>query len=284
MTNKEASEEYILAEERKYLGAEIGDMFIEPIKQTRGYEGDKAELLFPRHSTAYAEWIRAALYASLCTWDREPQVPATKLLSASFEEQEKLLLNILKDRPISVALEAQTFVFKLTGVPRSYTHQAVRHRAMAFGQESFRVSSCYSAPIRIPQHLIDNLNTANLESKVGEARQTSSLMKQFEGAVLHCREVYKSLIKSGVPMEQARNIMPMGTETKITITGRLRDYIEVFRDRTGDIAMDEHTYIICLMAQELKQHQPKFFDFINSKVKGLEASMQKYLSKNYEAL
>lgn len=274
MTNKEASEKYIIDEEIKYLGEAIGEMFVEPEQQISGYKNMKVEMLAPISESAYIDWVNSALYASLCTWDKTPQEPVSDILNnKSFEEKERLLLNILKDRPISVALEGVIFNFKITNIPRSLTHQIVRHRQMAFGQQSYRVSSCYSDAVRAPESLYEKLYSDDLEA----SHEASWLLDKFEETVRECRKIYKELIKSGVPMEQARNIMPMGTCTKIGVVMRLRDLIDYVKGRTGDIAMDEHTYLVCLMLQELKEKQPKFFDIVKTFAPKAEDTMKKYL-------
>ena len=265
MTNKEANKKYIVDEEIEFLGAPVGDGFIEPEKEIAGYESLSVELMSPLSKEAYTDWVNSALYSSLVTWDTTPHLPVTKMLSASFEEKEKRLFYILKKRPISVALEGVIFNFKRNGVPRSMTHQIVRHRQMSFGQQSYRVSSCYSDPIRIPQSLLDS-----------ELSEKQNLINNFINTVKECRKTYKVLIENGIPIEQARNIMPMGTCTKIGITMRLRDMIDYVKGRTGDIAQDEHTYIVCLMLKELKSKQPKFFNIVKNFVPNIEECMIKY--------
>lgn len=266
MTNKEADNKYIVDEEIEFLGAPVGHNFEEPDCQTAGYESMRVELL---NSSDYKGWVNAAMYASLVTWDTTPQLPVTKMLELPFEEKESLLLKMLSKRPISVALEGAVFTFKITGIPRSMTHQIVRHRQMSFGQQSYRVSSCYSDPVRFPTSLQKMIDEGNESAKnIGE---------EFETIVGACRSMYKWMIEKGVPMEQARNIMPMGTCTKIAVTMRLRDMIEYFNGRTSDITQDEHTYLVCLMANEMKKKQPEFFKFICSRAKELECVMEKYL-------
>jgi thymidylate synthase ThyX len=150
------------------------------------------------------------------------------------------------------------------------THQIVRARQMAFGQQSYRVSSCYSDPVRVPVTLEERMIGGE------EGARAVELHEQYIEAVKTVRKTYRDLIEFGIPMEQARCIMPMGTCTKIGVTMRLRDMIEYFKGRTGDIAQDEHTYIVCLMAKEMRDKQPEFFKFILSKVTNLETTMEKY--------
>lgn len=264
MVNKEANNQYIVDEEIEFLGEPVGHNFEEPEQQVAGYESIKAELL---SASNYEDWVRSALYASLVTWDTTPQLPVSNMMDWCFDRQEAYLLRMLEKRPISVALEGAVFTFKLTGVPRAMTHQIVRHRQMAFGQQSYRVSSCYSDPVRIPPSLIGRVDSEN---------RAHDLMIDYELAVRTVRRVYKELIEFGIPMEQARCIMPMGTCTKIAVTMRLRDMIDYFSGRTSDITQDEHTYIVCLMAKEMRDKQPEFFKFVAGRAKNIEAVMDKY--------
>lgn len=266
MINKEATEKYIVDEEVEFLGKPVGHNFEEPEQQIGGYETIKVELL---NGSNYKDWVKSALYSSLVTWDTTPQMPVTKMQDEPFEAQESRLLYMLTKRPISVALEAAVFTFKITGIPRAMTHQIVRHRQMAFGQQSYRVSSCYSDPVRYPVSLKEKSDSGD-ESAI-------ALMQRYEELVRLDRNLYHDMIVNGVPMEQARCIMPMGTCTKIAVTMRLRDMIEYFNGRTSDIAQDEHTYIVCLMAKEMRDKQPEFFSFIKVRAKGLEITMEKYL-------
>lgn len=265
MANKEANEKYIIDEEVEFLGAPVGHNFEEPEQQVAGYETIKVELMA---GSDYKQWVKAALYNSLCTWDTTPQIPVSKMMDWDFEKQEKTLMFMLTKRPISVALEGAVFNFKITGVPRAMTHQIVRHRQMAFGQQSYRVSSCYSDPVRIPVSLLERLGK--------EDYQAEAMHEEYIEIVMKVRKMYKDLIQAGIPMEQARCIMPMGTCTKIGVTMRLRDMIEYFNGRTSDITQDEHTYLVCLLAKEMRDKQPEFFNFIKTKAKGLEETMKKY--------
>lgn len=268
MTNKEANTDYIVAEEIEFLDAPVGHNFEEPEHQVAGYESIQVELL---GGSDYKEWVKSAMYASLVTWDTTPQLPVTKLQSMPFEKQEELFLRMLTKRPISVALEGAVFTFKLTGIPRALTHQIVRHRQMSFGQQSYRVSSCYSDPVRLP---------VSLQERVDAGEPVMDEMKDaYINTVKAVRSMYKKLIEIGIPMEQARSIMPMGTCTKIAATMRLRDMIEYFKGRTSDIAQDEHTYMVCLMAQEMKDKKPEFFEFIKSRATNIEEVMATYLNK-----
>ena len=270
MTNKEANQEYIVKEEIEFLGKPVGSNFVEPEVEISGYENMQVTLMSPTSDDAYFDWVNSALYSSLCTWDTTPHLPVTDMIeNASFSEKEKRLFYILSKRPISVALEGVMFNFKVINIPRALTHQVVRARQMAFGQQSYRVSSCYADAVRAPQSLIDKAKQGDLVA--------IKLLTEFTNTVKQCRKTYKDIIEFGIPMEQSRQIMPMGTCTKIGIAMRLRDLIDYVKGRTGDIAQDEHTYLVCLMLKELKEKQINFYNIVKTFVPKIEDTMKRYL-------
>lgn len=272
MTIKEANEDYIVKEEIEFLGKPVGERFVPPEMQVSDYSNMKVELTSPTTSQAYKDWVNSALYNSMCTWDTTPHLPVSKMVEeASFEEKEKRLLYILSKRPISVALEGVMFSFKVINMPRALTHQWVRSRQWAFGQQSFRVSSCYSDPVRVPQSLVEKYKAGDERARV--------LFHAFKEAVIINRQVYKELIEYGIPMEQSRQIMPMGTCTKIGAVMRLRDLIDYVKGRTGTIAQDEHTLVVVLMLRELQTKQPEFFNIIKTAVPSCIETMRIYGEK-----
>ena len=58
---------------------------------------------------------------------------------------------------------------------------------------------------------------------------------------------------------------------------RLRDLIDYVKGRTGDIAMDEHSYMVSLMLQEVKTKQPDFFNVVKLFAPKAIEVMDKYL-------
>lgn len=265
MTIKNATMDYIHAEEKEFLGTELNELFPETDKQICGYESSKIELL---NGTVYEDWIDAAFYSCLATWDMSPSNPVeTMLKTKTFEEKEQMVLTILKKRPISAALESAIFTFKITGVPRTFLAQITRHRQMSFGVQSLRVSSCYGAEVRAPQVLFDDPTFENMD-----------LLGEYENTVKQCKAMYKKLIENNVPMEQARSIMPMGTCTKMTAVMRLKDIMTYARDRTSAISQDEHTFLVMLLLKEFKNKAPKFYEnFV--KHEKTEELMSKYLTR-----
>ena len=241
---KKATNSYIASEEKEFLGKELTEKFSTPKKQLCGYESANVELLC---SSNYEEWIDGAFYACFATWDMQPAEPVTKMMERyPFARKEAMVIKMLKQRPISAALESATFTFKMSGVPRTFLAQITRHRQMSFGVQSLRVNSCYANPVRCPQVLLEGTD----QEMIGE----------YEAVVKQCRAMYKKLINEGVPMEQARSIMPMGTTTTMATVMRLREVLAYCRDRTSAITQDEHSYVVAKLAKCMKENATRFYD------------------------
>jgi len=243
---KQTNLEEIKNEEKRFFGFELEEPEIS--SQLNDHSGMDVKWLYPIQDT-YFDWIGAAIHACLATWE---QYPYATIDNMTLEEQEKRLLNVLEERPISVALEMPKFAFKITGLSRAMTHQIVRHRTWAFGQQSIRVADTTGAPTRKPKNL------------------SPEIEKDYNEVVTATKKMYKQLVNLGIPREQARNILPIGTTTSIVCTADLRSLIEYFKSRTLDITQGEHHYMVYLIAKTFKEHQPKFFEFTCSKVNGLK--------------
>lgn len=234
-TMKKMTLDKMQIEEKEFIGKAITNRFPEPKKNLSGYESMQVELIYKPN---YNDFINAAYLTGLCTWDQE----RSNVISPKekFKTKEKIVRCLLKKRAISAIIEMPMFAFRMTGIPRAITHQLVRHRNMSFSQQSFRVSSCYPDSVRVP----NDMDAAQYE--------------EYNKIVWRSRLLFKKMVKSGIPMEQARCIMPMGTTTKIVMTTNMKELISYFKARTLDIAQDEHTYLVSLIWKELNDKSPEF--------------------------
>ena len=258
---KKTDLEEIKAEEKRFMGKEMPEP--EVTGKIKHYDDMKVEWLYPLSDTYY-EWVKAACHACLATWEQYPYDEINKMV-----DKEEKLLAILEERPISVALEMPKFAFKITGITRAMTHQLVRHRKMAFGQQSIRVVDPTGAPVRIPEAF-----------KEMHDERASELAKEYYAAVDANKKLYKKLVRNEVPREQARNILPIGTTTSIVVTADLRTMIDYFKSRTIGITQGEHHYLVYLIAKEMQKVQPRFFEFICERVNGLK----ELVAKDWEKL
>ncbi len=132
------------------------------------------------------------------------------------------------------ALETVALTFTIDGVSRATTHQLVRTRVGAgFGQFSQRANNLSGFNVRLPEsfRLMD-----------------PHLVKRYEESLEHLRRFYEGAITAGVPYQDARYVVPEGTQTSITATYNLLALIGTVRRRICNRMQWEVNYVARCMA------------------------------------
>ena len=119
---------------------------------------------------------------------------------------EAFLRKVIKMGHTSV-LEHAVFTFEITGISRVFTHQFVRHRIASYLQKSFRRT-------KIKELILP-------KTVLGAAEDPEKLQQAAEA-------LYREYYRRGVPMEDARYLAPMGSETAIIATFNARTLLESF--------------------------------------------------------
>ena len=136
--------------------------------------------------------------------------------------------------------------FMLT-VPRSISHQIVRHRiGVAYSQQSQRYIDLSKEPLKVIAP-VPELNTSELVL----------WRESVEFAAL----TYNKLIVSGVRPQQARSVLPNCTATKLGMTANLRAWRHILKERylnqRADPAIRE---VMSIVASKLKEMYPPMFE------------------------
>lgn len=135
-------------------------------------------------------------------------------LSVTKEARDKFIAGLVKAGHESV-IEHVTASFMLT-VPRSISHQIVRHRiGVAYSQQSQRY--CKYADE------LDVIEPVPPLSDYGRRRW----LEHCEAA----HDAYKSLLNDGAKPEQARAVLPESTATKLGVTANLRAWRHILKER-----------------------------------------------------
>lgn len=117
---------------------------------------------------------------------------------------------------LQTALESQTIIFEVIGVARATTHQVVRSRRAAFHQQSMRASYFGDQPnVRMPESVWRN----------PRARDA------FLAAVEASHEAYRIACEEDVSYQDARYILPIGTETYIMCEYSVREFLALYAYR-----------------------------------------------------
>jgi len=151
---------------------------------------------------------------------------------------EVFLKKVIKMGHTSV-LEHAVFTFEITGVSRVFTHQFVRHRIASYLQKSFRRTKIKK--IILPPSVI---KAAENPEQLQKAADT----------------LYREYFRRGVPMEDARYLAPMGSETAIIATFNARTLLESFFPlRLHNTAQFEIRAVANEMLRLVKEIAPTIF-------------------------
>ena len=147
-------------------------------------------------------------------------------------------------------IEHVSVSFMLT-VPRSISHQIVRHRiGVAYSQQSQRYIDLSKEPLKVVAP-VPELNASELVL----------WRESVEFAAL----TYNKLITAGVRPQQARSVLPNCTAVKLGMTANLRAWRHILKERylnqRADPAIRE---VMSQVAAKLKEIYPPVFGDIQS--------------------
>jgi len=155
---------------------------------------------------------------------------------------EKFLGRILKMGHLSV-LEHASFTFGVDGISRVTSHQLVRHRLASYSQQSQRYVK-FSSPEYVTPDTIGN---------------DEKLSRLFTEAMDGIFNLYKDLVDSGVPAEDARFVLPNAACTRIILTMNARELLHFFRLRCCERAQWEIRAMATEMLKLARQKAPFIF-------------------------
>ncbi len=172
-------------------------------------------------------------------WDASKEkTPLSEILDRRvtdyFSEEDKALFLRIVDQGIPVGQNI-VFNFMLEDVPISWREQAVRHRVGVHFGDNYGVdiipemadSAFWSQSMRI-----QNMSTFadNMQYYIPESL-TDDQQQSYIWAMDRCQETYAELVESGVPMEDARNLIPLGATHRISMTVNLNALKHIIGER-----------------------------------------------------
>ena len=153
-------------------------------------------------------------------------------------------LKMLRESGHLSPFEHISFTFAIEGISRVATHQLVRHRLASYSQQSQRYVGMDGQTCVVPP-------------SVRESEKALALfMKQTEDA-WNC---YKEMVDLGIPREDARFILPHGTETRLVMTMNARELHHFFSLRLCRRAQWEIRELARRMLMLVRNAAPEIFD------------------------
>ncbi len=160
------------------------------------------------------------------------------------EKGVKKILEIIMSSGHHSVMEHVNFTFAVEGVSRVLTHQLVRHRIASYSQQSQRHVDLKSFDFVTPK-------------SVSEKKKAERI---YEIIMKNLAEGYRRLEELGVPIEDARYVLPNATTTNIVVSMNARTLLIFFELRTCLRAQWEIRKMANLMLREVKKIAPILFE------------------------
>lgn len=159
---------------------------------------------------------------------------------ASPEADRELIKKLIRLGHESV-LEHASATFLIEGISRSCLAQLTRHRLASFTVESMRYCDVTDNGVVVPPTI-----TGNAQDKF--ARITDEAVN-----------AYMELVSMGVPREDARFVLPLGTTTRLIMTANFRELRHIIRLRGKRAAQWEIRQLVAEILRILQAHAPTVF-------------------------
>ena len=222
------------------------------------FESEKDVQVYLIGATDEKSWINTAYEINSATWTKDviDKAAVVRPLAPDYESKQKFTirqkLEVLKNDKTTVPFEAFTAQVAIRGITRAMSVQIERHRQGGFGESAMRVNDWRKASVRIPLSLVES--------------NDSELINKYKETIIKAYEVYAEMVDKGIPFEEARNILPLGHTTYLTITGNLRFWIDYFNARIQDIAQYEHQIIAYKIMDLFRTHLPLVWEIIETRL------------------
>ena len=127
---------------------------------------------------------------------------------------------------------------------RAIAAQCLRHRSFSFQEFSQR----YSAVGDLPDIGLPHLRTQDTKNKQAshdnlDAEVKERLEREIQRLYRNANDLYEFALSQGVAKECARSILPLGTPTRMYMSGSIRSWIHYIEIRAGIETQLEHRLI-----------------------------------------
>ena len=170
----------------------------------------------------------------------EPQ-----LLKKMDKKQIKNILDTVIKMGHTSVVEHSLFTFSISDVSRALTHQLVRHRIASYSQQSQRYVKLSNPHYITPPSII----------------QHADIKKQYDKIIKELWTFYQNMQKKGIPLEDARYILPNATHSNIIVSMNARSLLNFFDLRCCLYAQWEIRKLAYKMLKLVKEVAPVIFSY-----------------------
>jgi thymidylate synthase (FAD) len=196
----------------------------------------------------------------------------------TLEEQKETLIGHLLERGHFGPLEHPHATFAIEGVSRSCMAQLTRHRHVSFDVQSMRYVSFDEvdpAEVRDGEMVVVPPSTTDPDW-VGRNQQTGTVDEEtarrreevFRDTVERAFESYQELLDLGMPPEDARYVLPIGSKTNIVMSMNARMLMHVADMRYSGEAQWEIRELTGAVLDIAEEWCPVTFGYYREEMKG----------------
>ena len=173
----------------------------------------------------------------------------------------RLIKYLLKHKHVS-PFEMATMQVEIN-TTRAIAAQILRHRSFSFQEFSQR----YSDVSELPALGLPHLRSQDLKNKQAShddlppeliSRYNRYIQELYDGA----QDLYHNMLEHGVAKECARSILPLGTPTRIYMSGTIRSWIHFLEVRAGIETQLEHRLVAESIKEIFKEQLPSVFEAV----------------------
>ncbi|MHA1667662.1 MAG: FAD-dependent thymidylate synthase [Candidatus Heimdallarchaeaceae archaeon] len=188
---------------------------------------------YPEEAELIAKMAAIICYSGEHTFD--------KIKKQAEERSAEYLDKVIKSGHFSI-IEHNIFVFYVSGISRTCSHQLVRKRIASFSQQSQRY-----------------VNAENFTFVTPNSIKNSQLKEKYEELVRQNFNLYEELVKSGIAKEDARYILPNATSTQLIVSMNAHALIDFLVRRLCTRSQSEIRELAGKMLSEVKKVAPTIF-------------------------
>jgi thymidylate synthase (FAD) len=221
-----------------------------------GYIGDTdyVELMKP---VAYDEEVAKSIYA-----EQDMAGTISSEHPAVTEAKTKSFIEKQLSRGHYGPWEHPQITFSIKGVSRVTMAQITRHRHMTFDIQSQRYVDFAETEAIVPKSLIDEDHFSREDGSLDVSKETQEKWKQeYRLHTGQALEIYEDMVDDGIPKEDARFVLPLGTPVNMTFSGNARTFMHVFNLRQKASSQWEIRQLSNELAEELKEWAPYTFNW-----------------------
>lgn len=147
--------------------------------------------------------------------------------------------------------------FVCEGVSRVCMAQVTRHRHMSFDVQSMRYCSFEDSDVKVPPTFVD-------ENEIAPEKWKQVCKRHFEKSVT----VYKEMVEDGIPKEDARFVLPVGTKVNMSFSANARTLMHLIDMRhSGDTQWEARNFAKQVL-DEASEWSPITFSMYRDHAKG----------------